>query len=136
MFARGRGRLTPRIRTRSMRRLTRSSPDEIQDIDLDRIGVDRMVAYLSEVGALPAPDPTAVPIRSGVPTPPSVALPSQLSLASLEALVQRMVGQAQPVAPPPPTPTVTSASVVTQATSGKPLLKFPDPPVFEGEPVK
>lgn len=134
MSNRGRGRFVSRIRTRSRRSPTRTEP-EYQDLDLARIEPRRMIRYLVSIGAIPETT-DADPQGSGVPEvqPPSVT--SQPTLASLEALIQRLLSQAPPAAPPQPPSTATATSASGQANSGKPLLKFPDPPVFEGDPVK
>ncbi len=54
----------------------------------------------------------------------------------MEAMFQRLMAQATAVAPAPTPPTAPSASAPTTSTTGKPHLKFPDPPTFEGDPVK
>jgi hypothetical protein len=119
------------MRTRSRPR-ARSAPSEVEDFDLDRIGVDRMMEYLVDVGALPATDPSGSGVLPQQPVDPG----SQVSVATIEALFQRLLVQTAPVAQPAPQPTAPAAPTSIPASTGKPSLKFPDPPLFEGDPVK
>jgi hypothetical protein len=108
------------------------SEEEEEEFDLESIGVERMLQYLADVGALPNTDPSG----SGVPPQQPVDPVAQVSILSLEALLQRFLAQpspgVQPAAPPTAPPVPTSAPAAT----GKPSLKFPDPPLYEGDPTK
>jgi hypothetical protein len=119
------------MRTRSRPR-ARSASSEEEDFDLGRIGVNRMLEYLVDVGALPATDPSGSGVLPQQPVDPG----SQVSVATIEALFQRLLAQTAPVAQPAPQPTAPAAPTSTPTATGKPSLKFPDPPLFEGDPVK
>jgi hypothetical protein len=71
------------MRTRSRPRARSASSEE--DFDLGRIGVNRMMEYLVEVGALPATDPSGSGVLPQQPVDPG----SQVSVATIEALFQR-----------------------------------------------
>ena len=135
MADRGHGRSVSRVRTRSSRRSRSASIARSASPNADLSGIDpeRMLCYLVSIGTL---DPNAVPPGSGVPAPQPPDTTAQTTLAGLEALIQRLLSQAPPVAPSQPAPTATATTASTTASSGKPTLKFPDPPVFEGDPVK
>lgn len=133
-----RGRQVRAVRSRS--RTTRSAPGSpgipsigSPAIDLSRVSPSRMLAYLRETGHLPepsAPPPTSLP---GTSTPSDPA--ALQTFAVLEALFQRVLASSVAPAPAP----ASTASVPTAAptnTTGKPTLKFPDPPCFEGDPAK
>jgi hypothetical protein len=113
-----------RRRTRSRPR-ARSAPSEEEDFDLDRIGVDRMLQYLEAVGALPTTDPSGSGVLPEQPVDPG----AQVSNAAVAALLQRLLAQATPVAQPAPQLTAHAAQSSTPTATGKPSLKFPDPPV-------
>jgi hypothetical protein len=117
-----------RRRTRSMAR----SEEEEEEFDLESIGVERMLQYLADVGALPNTDPSG----SGVPPQQPVDPVAQVSIVSLEALLQRLLAQTSPVAQPAAPPTAPPVPTSAPAATGKPSLKFPDPPLYEGDPVK
>jgi hypothetical protein len=119
------------MRTRSRRRARSASSGE-DDFDLGRIGVNRMLEYLVDAGALPATDPSGSGVLPQQPVDPG----SQVSVATIEALLQRLLAQTAPVAQPAPQPTAPAAPTSTPTATGKPTLKFPDPPLFEGDPVK
>jgi hypothetical protein len=116
------------VRTRSR---ARSEEEEEEEFDLASIGVDRMLQYLEAVGALPTTDPSG----SGVLPPQPVDPGSHVSLASLEALLQRLLAQPSPGAQPVPPATAPTGQTSTPAATGKPSLKFPDPPLYEGDPA-
>lgn len=111
---------------------TRTYPEEIDDIELDRIGPARMLQYLHAAGVLPEPNPEL----SGVPSQPPADPAAVVSVATVEALLQRLLAQAPPVVQHPPAATSPFVSAPAPASTGKPSLKFPDPPMFEGDPVK
>jgi hypothetical protein len=117
-------------RTRSRPRERSASSEE--DLDLGRIGVNRMIEYLMDVGALPATDPSGSGVLPQQPVDPG----SQVSVATIEALLQRLLAQTAPVAQPAPHPTAPAAPTSTPTATGKPTLKVPDPPLFEEDPVK
>jgi hypothetical protein len=71
-------------RTRSRPRERSASSEE--DFDLGRIGVTRMIEYLMDVGALPATDPSGSGVLPQQPVDPA----SQVSVATIEALLQRL----------------------------------------------
>ena len=91
-----------------------------------------MLQYLRNAGHLDDSDPSG----SSVPVQPPADEVARTTLASIEAPMQRLLAQAPPVVPAPTPPTAPSASAPATATTGKPHLKFPDPPMFEGDPVK
>jgi hypothetical protein len=130
------GRSVSRIRTRSRRSRSRarSVPRVYSDIDLDRIDPARMLRHLVALGVVA--DPNVAPPRSDVPEPPLPDTRTQAILEGLEQLIQRSVAQSSPTVTPAPVPTATTASAPAMASSGKSSLKFPDPPFFEGDPVK
>jgi hypothetical protein len=102
------------------------------ELDLDEVDPERMLEYLREAGHLP--DPNLGPHGSSVPAQPTVDEASVRMLANLEAMFARVLAQATPVAPAQPPPTATSATAPPASTSRKPTLKFPDPPMYEGDP--
>ena len=132
----GRARQVPRVRSR--RGLSApSSPtrSSYRTLDLSRISPGRMLRHLRESGHIP--EQSNVPSGSGVPASQPVASASQSTLADIETVVRRVLAQAQPVTPTPnPTTASPATAAPTPSNSGKPMLKFPDPPVFEGDPVK
>lgn len=136
MADRGQGRSGSGMRTRNRPSPSPagSNPEEVDDIDLDRIDPERMLRYLRESGHLP--DPGTEPTGSGVSQQPPVDPALQVSITSVEAMLQRLLAQAPPFMQPPPATTATATLAPAQANTGKPTLKFPDPPVFEGDPVK
>jgi hypothetical protein len=107
--------------------------EDDEEFDLDSIGVDRMLQYLESVGALPATDPSGSGVLPQQPVDPG----AQVSMATIEALFQRLLAQTQPVvAQSVPQPTAPGAQTSAPAPTGKPSLKFPDPPLFDGVPDK
>jgi hypothetical protein len=91
-----------------------------------------MLQYLEAVGALPATDPSGSGVLPQQPVDPG----SQVSVATVEALFQRLLAQTPPVAQVVPQPTAPAAQTSAPAPTGKPSLKFPDPPLFDGVPDK
>jgi hypothetical protein len=91
-----------------------------------------MLQYLEAVGALPTKDPSGSGVLPQQPVDPG----AQMSVATVEALFQRLLAQTAPVAQPAPQPTAPAAQTSTPAATGKPSRKFPDPPLYEGDPVK
>jgi hypothetical protein len=103
------GRMGSRRRTRSVAR-SEGGDDEF---DLHSIGVDRMLQYLAYVGALPKTDLSGSGVLPQQPPDPD----AQVSMVSLEALLQRLLAQSSPgvlPAAPPQAPLVpTSAPAPT-----------------------
>jgi hypothetical protein len=115
------------------RRIAGTEGEDDEEFDLDSIGVDRMLQYLESVGALPATDPSGSGVLPQQPVDPG----AQVSMATIEALFQRLLAQTQPVvAQSVPQPTAPGAQTSAPAPTGKPSLKFPDPPLFDGVPDK
>jgi hypothetical protein len=92
-----------------------------------------MLSYLVGIGALTE---DAVALGTGVPSNPPPDTTAQNILDGLQLLIQKALAQPAPAVVPQPVPTATSAPALVPTGSGKPSLKFPDPPVFEGDPVK
>eukprot|EP00884_Botryococcus_braunii_P018484 jgi/Botrbrau1/5319/Bobra.0391s0030.1 len=106
-------------------------PFDEEEVDLTDVDPGRMIRHLVAIGALPA---EAVEAGSSVPsTTPHDAATKNL-LDGFERVIQRAL--AQPVVLTQPQPTVMPAPATVPASSGKPSLKFPDPPVFEGDAMK
>ena len=111
------------------------SLDLLGDVDVDLTEIDpaRMLGQLVDIGALPE---GAVDVGSGVPSLAPPDNTTQNIIDGLERVIQRALAQPAPVAVTQPMPTVTPASASVPSGSGRPPLKFPDPPVFEGDPMK
>jgi hypothetical protein len=92
-----------------------------------------MLRHLVAIGALPE---GAVAFGSSVPSLAPPDNTTQNILDGLEMVIQRALAPPAPVVETQPVPTVTPAPATVPSGSGKPLLKFPDPPVFEGDPMK
>ena len=107
-------------------------PDE-GDVDLSGVDPRRMLGYLVDIAALTE---DAVALGTGVPSNPPPDTTAQNILDGLQLLIQKALAQPAPAVVPQPVPTATSAPALVPTGSGKPSLKFPDPPVFEGDPVK
>ena len=129
------GRSVSRVRTRSACSRSAAMVDESlgSQIDLSEVDPEQMLHRLVAIGAL---DPNAVVPGSNVPLAQSPDATTHSILAGLEMLIQRSLVQHPPVAPPQPAPTATPAMASGTASSGKPPLMFPDPPMYEGDPVK
>lgn len=101
------------------------------EIDLDRVSPTRMIEYLRARGHLPTPDlsPTRGRPRQRSEIQPQD--PPNPTPSNLETLLERLLAQAtsQP-SPQAPSPTPNPTST---APTGK-LPKFPDPPLYDGEP--
>ena len=121
-----------RVRPRREQASPDRNPGRIRDVDLDQVDPWLMLQYLRNAGHLDDSDPSG----SSVPVQPPADEVARTTLASIEALMQRLLAQAPPVVPAPTPPTAPSASAPATATTGKAHLKFPDPPMFEGDPVK
>ena len=128
-------RSVSRVRTRRGVASPDISPQRIvREIDLDEVDPERMLQFLRHTGHLD--DTNLGPSGSGVPPQATVADASTRALVSMEAMFQRLMAQASTVVPAPAPSTAPSTSAPTTSTTGKPHLKFPDPPVYEGDPVK
>jgi hypothetical protein len=105
---------------------------EDDEFDLDSIGVDGTPQYFADVGALPSTAPSGSGVLSQQPPDPA----AQVSILSFEELLQRLLAQPsrglQPAAPPQAPLAPTSVP----KPPGKPSLKFPGPPLFDGDPDK
>jgi hypothetical protein len=88
------------------------------------------------MSALSPEGPTTDPSGSGVFPQQPVDPGAQVSMATVEALFQRLLAHTAPVVQPAPQPTAPAAQTSVPASTGKPSIKFPDPPLFEGDPVK
>ena len=128
-------RSVSRVRTRRMVATPEVSPERIaREIDLDSVEPERMLRYLLDTGHL---DPANLgPPGSGVPPQATVADASTRALVNMEAMLQRLMVQAPTVVSVPGPSTAPSTSAPTSSTTGKPHLKFPDPPMYEGDPMK
>jgi hypothetical protein len=127
-------RSVPRIRTR---RHGPPSPERspvrvLRELDLEEVDPDRMIEYLRTTGRLP--NPNLGPPGSNVPAQPTADEATVRLVSSMEAMLQRILVQTTPVAPVPGPSTAPSTQTPTASTSGKPQLKFPDPPMYEGDP--
>ena len=123
-----------RVRPRRAVATPEISPERIaREIDLDEVDPERMLEYLRSTGYLD--DTNLGPSGSGVPPQATVADASTRALVSMEAMFQRLMPQASTVVPAPAPSTAPSTSAPTTSTTGKPHLKFPDPPTYEGDPV-
>jgi hypothetical protein len=128
-------RSVSRVRTRRGAATPELSPERIsREIDLDGVDPERMLQHLRATGHLG--DANLGPSGSGVPPQAAVDDASTRALVNMEAMFQRLLAQAPTVVSAPSPPTAPSASASTTSTTGKPHLKFPDPPTFEGDPVK
>ena len=108
------------------------SPERMfRDLELDEVDPARMLEYLRATGHLP--DADLGPPGSRVPAIPTSDEASERLVRSMEAMFQRVLTQATPVAPVPAPSTAPSVPTPPASTSGKPHLKFPDPPMFEGD---
>lgn len=109
--------------------------EEGLEVDLSRVDPERMLSHLQALGRLPSPSPSqpaaAEPGPSQPSNQPNPADP--LQNISLEAMFRQWMLSAltktSEHAPPTASPSTTSMP-------GKSPLKFPDPPVFEGDPNK
>ena len=127
-------RSVSRVRTRRLGppSPTRSPERLVRDLDLEEVDPERMIEYLRTTGHLPNAD--LGPPGSRVPAIPATDEASVRLVSTMEAMFQRVLAQATPVAPVPAPATAPSAPTPPASTSGKPHLKFPDPPMFEGDP--
>jgi hypothetical protein len=107
-------------------------PSNDEDIDLSDVDPALMIRHLVSIGALPA---ETVGAGSSVPSAATPDATTQSLLDGFAEIIQRALAQPAPVAVQP-TPTATTAPAVLPSGSGKPSLKFPDPPVFEGDATK
>ena len=136
---RGRGRTIPRVRGRRIGDAPGSAARRLDldfdsERDLSQLSPGRMIRFLRRGGHLPGPSTEAMPSVS-VPAPQQPPDPTtQRTLASLESVLQRLLAQAPALAPVSMPSTAPLASTTTG--TGKPTLKFPDPPLFEGDPMK
>eukprot|EP00884_Botryococcus_braunii_P014183 jgi/Botrbrau1/22766/Bobra.0132s0096.1 len=103
------------------------------NVDLSAVDPARMLRHLVDIGALPEE-----PVASGSGVP-SLAPPENTThnfSDGLDMVIQRALAQPAPVVVTQPEQTVTPAPATASSGSGKPSLKFPDPSVFEGDPMK
>jgi hypothetical protein len=108
-------------------------PSIEEDIDVSDVDPALMIRHLVSIGALPAESAVA---GSSVPSAAPPDATTQNLLDGFAEIIQRALAQPAPVVAVQPTPTATVAPAVLPSGSGKPSLKFPDPPVFEGDATK
>ena len=109
-------------------------PGDLRDVDdVNLSDPGRMLRHLVAIGALPE---GAVAFGSGVPSLAPPDNTTQNILDGLEMVIQRDLASPAPVVETQHVPKVTPAPATVPSGSGKPLLRFPDPPVFEGDPMK
>lgn len=106
-----------------------------EEVDLNRVSPERMLRHLQDLGHLPPPNEPATDEQThhddenlqSPPNPPDSNDPIQSLTVALRQLLANIPSSTNP----------TTASVhAPTGTTGKPLPKFPDPPVYEGDPVK
>ena len=128
-------RSVSRVRTRRGIATPELSPQRIaSEIDLDAVDPERMIQYLRDNGHLG--ETVLEPPGSGVPPHAAVADASTRAIMNMEAMFQRLMAHASTGLPAPTPSTAPSVTAPTTSTTGKPHLKFPDPPTYEGDPVK
>lgn len=113
-----------------------AEPVIVDGVDLSRISPDRLIQHLREQGHLPEEPPHPLPRplfedqTNLEPIQPVDPANATQTLSTDELLRQWLVRQVALT-----TPTVSAASPTTSTSAiGKSLPKFPDPPLFEGEP--
>ena len=125
-------RSVSRVRTRRSAATPEVSPERIvREVNLDEIDPDRMIEYLRATGRLS--EPNVGPSGSAVPPSANVDDASTRALSNMEAMLGRLLAQATSTVPAPVPSTAPSAPTSTASTTGKPSLKFPDPPRFRRE---
>lgn len=107
------------------------SVDEV--IDLSDVDPALMIRHLVSIGALP---PGVAVAGSSVPSSAPPDTTTQNLLDGFAEIIQLALAQPVPVVTTQPLPTATAAPASVSTGSGKPSLKFPDPPVFEGDAMK
>ena len=128
-------RSVSRVRTRRMATTPVVSPERMpREIDLDTIEPDRMLQYLRATGHLDGTDPR--PSGSAVPPSGNVDDASTRALSNMEAMFGRLLARATSMVPASVPSTAPTAPTSTASTTGKPHLRFPDPPMFEGDSQK
>eukprot|EP00884_Botryococcus_braunii_P015084 jgi/Botrbrau1/23577/Bobra.0141s0041.1 len=103
------------------------------DVDLSAVDPALMIRHLVDIGALPE---GAVGAGSGVPLLAPTPTTTQNIIDGLERVIQLALAQPAPVVVTQPVPTVVQASATASSGSGRPSLKFPNPAMFEGDPMK
>ena len=128
-------RSVSRVRTRRMVASLDNSPQRLaREIDLDEVDPERMLQYLRDTGRLG--DANREPTGSGVPPSAPVSDASTRAIMNMEAMFQRLMAHASAGVPAPTPPTAPSAMAPSSSSTGKPHLKFPDPPTYEGDPAR
>ena len=128
-------RSVSRVRTRRSAAIPEASPERIvREVNLDEIDPERMLEYLRTTGRLSEPNPG--PSGSAVPPSGNVDDASTRALSNMEAMFGRLLAHATSTVPASVPSTAPTAPTSTASTTGKPHLKFPDPPMFEGDSQK